>query len=256
MAALTNSTALSFAIETSPGVLAGTEDWTYLEPNDIGTFGASITTVARNPISNDRMAKKGAITDLDSAVDFDSDLTRSSFNNFIEGFLFAIKKAQADSVIASCTTDTFTHASITALAAGDLVYTREMLNTENNGLLLVNGIPTATTTPVDATLVADKIARQLEGRVSVKRAMRMAIRDAMTDGALGIKVSCAGRLGGAEMSRRNTYHEGRVPLHTFRADIDFSRDIARTTYGIIGVKVWIYHGEIHEPPISGSVIGR
>ena len=108
----------------------------------------------------------------------------------------------------------------------------------------------------DATLVADKIARQLEGRVSVRRAMRMAIRDAMTDGALGIKVSCAGRLGGAEMSRRNTYHEGRVPLHTLRADIDFSRDIARTTYGIIGVKVWIYHGEIHEPPISGSAIGR
>ncbi|MCD4849020.1 MAG: 30S ribosomal protein S3 [Candidatus Aegiribacteria sp.] len=108
----------------------------------------------------------------------------------------------------------------------------------------------------DATLVADKIARQLEGRVSVRRAMRMAIRDAMTDGALGIKVSCAGRLGGAEMSRRNTYHEGRVPLHTLRADIDFSREIARTTYGIIGVKVWIYHGEIHEPPISGSAIGR
>ncbi len=108
----------------------------------------------------------------------------------------------------------------------------------------------------DATLVADKIARQLEGRVSVRRAMRMAIRDAMTDGALGIKVSCAGRLGGAEMSRRNTYHEGRVPLHTLRADIDFSREIARTTYGIIGVKVWIYHGEIHEPPISGSEIGR
>ncbi len=108
----------------------------------------------------------------------------------------------------------------------------------------------------DATLVADKIARQLEGRVSVRRAMRMAIRDAMTDGALGIKVSCAGRLGGAEMSRRNTYHEGRVPLHTLRADIDFARDIARTTYGIVGVKVWIYHGEIHEPPISGSVIGR
>ncbi len=89
----------------------------------------------------------------------------------------------------------------------------------------------------DATLVADKIARQLEGRVSIRRAMRMAIRDAMTDGALGIKVSCAGRLGGAEMSRRNTYHEGRVPLHTLRADIDFSREVARTTYGIIGVKV-------------------
>ncbi len=81
----------------------------------------------------------------------------------------------------------------------------------------------------DATLVADKIARQLEGRVSVRRAMRMAIRDAMTDGALGIKVSCAGRLGGAEMSRRNTYHEGRVPLHTLRADIDFARLPVRLT---------------------------
>ncbi|MCK4806980.1 MAG: 30S ribosomal protein S3 [Candidatus Aegiribacteria sp.] len=103
----------------------------------------------------------------------------------------------------------------------------------------------------DATLVADKIARQIEGRVSVRRAMRMAIRDAITDGAEGIKVSCAGRLGGAEMSRVNTYHEGRVPLHTLRADIDFSRDVAFTTYGIVGVKVWIYKGEVHEPPISG-----
>ncbi|MCD4777078.1 MAG: 30S ribosomal protein S3 [Candidatus Aegiribacteria sp.] len=108
----------------------------------------------------------------------------------------------------------------------------------------------------DATLVADKIARQIEGRVSVRRAMRMAIRDAITDGAEGIKVSCAGRLGGAEMSRVNTYHEGRVPLHTLRADIDFCRETALTTYGAIGVKVWIYHGEIHEPPISGTVDSR
>jgi small subunit ribosomal protein S3 len=108
----------------------------------------------------------------------------------------------------------------------------------------------------DATLVADKIARQLEGRVSVRRAMRMAIRDAITDGAEGIKVSCAGRLGGAEMSRVNTYHEGRVPLHTLRADIDFAREVAQTTYGSIGVKVWIYHGEIHEPPVSGINEGR
>jgi len=108
----------------------------------------------------------------------------------------------------------------------------------------------------DATLVADKIARQIEGRVSVRRAMRMAIRDAITDGAEGIKVSCAGRLGGAEMSRVNTYHEGRVPLHTLRADVDFAREVALTTYGTIGVKVWIYHGEIHEPPVSGLVDGR
>lgn len=108
----------------------------------------------------------------------------------------------------------------------------------------------------DATLVADKIARQIEGRVSVRRAMRMAIRDAITDGAEGIKVSCAGRLGGAEMSRVNTYHEGRVPLHTLRADIDFCRETALTNYGAIGVKVWIYHGEIHEPPIPGTVDSR
>lgn len=108
----------------------------------------------------------------------------------------------------------------------------------------------------DAVLVADKIARQIEGRVSVRRAMRMAIRDAITDGAEGIKVSCAGRLGGAEMSRVNTYHEGRVPLHTLRADIDFARETALTTYGTIGVKVWIYHGEIHEPPVSGTMDSR
>ncbi len=108
----------------------------------------------------------------------------------------------------------------------------------------------------DAVLVADKIARQIEGRVSVRRAMRMAIRDAMTDGAEGVKISCAGRLGGAEMSRVNTYHEGRVPLHTLRADIDFARDVALTTYGTIGVKVWVYHGEIHEPPVSGASDGR
>lgn len=108
----------------------------------------------------------------------------------------------------------------------------------------------------DAVLVADKIARQIEGRVSVRRAMRMAIRDAMTDGAEGVKISCAGRLGGAEMSRVNTYHEGRVPLHTLRADIDFARDVAKTTYGTIGVKVWVYHGEVYEPPVTGTTDGR
>jgi small subunit ribosomal protein S3 len=100
----------------------------------------------------------------------------------------------------------------------------------------------------DASLVAESIARQIESRVSVRRAMKRALSDAIRSGAEGIKVSCAGRLGGAEMKRRNTYHEGRVPLHTLRADIDFSRAIARTTYGVIGVKVWIYNGEIHQYP--------
>lgn len=104
----------------------------------------------------------------------------------------------------------------------------------------------------NASLVADSIARQVESRISIRRAMKRAISDSMKAGAEGIKVSCSGRLGGAEMSRTNTYHEGRVPLHTLRADVDFSRSIARTTYGVIGVKVWIYNGEIHEYPGQSS----
>lgn len=159
MASLTNNTSLSFAIEASPGVLAGNEDFTYLEPNDIGSFGASISTVVRNPISSDRMPKKGAISDLDSTVDFTSDLTRDSFDNFIEGFLMASKKEQPNTVVSSCSSSAFTHPSITtALKAGDLVYVREMVNSENNGLFIVNGSPTATSTPVDATLVAESTA--------------------------------------------------------------------------------------------------
>ncbi len=106
----------------------------------------------------------------------------------------------------------------------------------------------------NATLVADSIARQVESRISIRRAMKRAISDSMKAGAEGIKVSCSGRLGGAEMSRTNTYHEGRVPLHTLRADVDFARSIARTTYGVIGVKVWIYNGEIHEYPGQSSPV--
>ena len=100
----------------------------------------------------------------------------------------------------------------------------------------------------NASLVADSIARQVESRISIRRAMKRAISDSMKAGAEGIKVCCSGRLGGAEMSRTNTYHEGRVPLHTLRADVDFARSIARTTYGVIGVKVGIYNGEIHDYP--------
>jgi len=97
---------------------------------------------------------------------------------------------------------------------------------------------------VDASLVAQSIARQLEGRVSFRRAMKRAIQSAMRAGALGIRVHASGRLGGSEMARRETYREGRVPLHTLRADIDFARATAKTTYGTCGVKVWIFHGEI------------
>ncbi|HXL93786.1 MAG TPA: 30S ribosomal protein S3 [Streptosporangiaceae bacterium] len=95
----------------------------------------------------------------------------------------------------------------------------------------------------DAQLVAQGVAEQLSSRVSFRRAMRKAIQSAMKGGAKGIRVQCSGRLGGAEMSRSEFYREGRVPLHTLRADIDYGFYEARTTFGRIGVKVWIYRGE-------------
>jgi small subunit ribosomal protein S3 len=97
---------------------------------------------------------------------------------------------------------------------------------------------------INAQLVAENIATQLERRVAFRRAMKKAVATAMKFGAQGIKVHCAGRLGGAEMSRREWYREGRVPLHTLRADIDYGFAEARCTYGIIGVKTWIFKGEI------------
>jgi small subunit ribosomal protein S3 len=97
---------------------------------------------------------------------------------------------------------------------------------------------------LDASLVAQNIAQQLEARVSFRRAMKTAISSAMRMGAKGIKVKCAGRLGGAEMARTEQYKEGRVPLHTLRADIDYNNFTANTIYGSIGVSVWIFKGEI------------
>ncbi|AWL13021.1 30S ribosomal protein S3 [Saliniradius amylolyticus] len=97
---------------------------------------------------------------------------------------------------------------------------------------------------LDAQLVGDNIASQLERRVMFRRAMKRAVQNAMRLGAKGIKVEVSGRLGGAEIARTEWYREGRVPLHTFRADIDYATSSAETTYGIIGVKVWIFKGEI------------
>jgi small subunit ribosomal protein S3 len=97
---------------------------------------------------------------------------------------------------------------------------------------------------LDALLVAQNVAQQLERRVQFRRAMRRAIQNAMRLGAKGVKVRVAGRLGGAEIARSEVYHEGRVPLHTLRADIDYATAQAKTTYGVIGVKVWIFKGEI------------
>ncbi len=99
---------------------------------------------------------------------------------------------------------------------------------------------------LDAQLVAEGIAQQLLRRVSFRRAMKKSVQTAMKFGALGIRVHCGGRLGGADMSRREWYLEGRVPLHTLRADIDYGFAEAKTTYGVIGVKVWIFKGEVLE----------
>ena len=97
---------------------------------------------------------------------------------------------------------------------------------------------------VDAQLVAENVAMQIERRVAFRRAMKRGVSSAMRFGAQGVKIICSGRLGGAEMARTEWYREGRVPLHTLRADIDYGITEARTTYGIIGIKVFVFHGEI------------
>jgi small subunit ribosomal protein S3 len=101
---------------------------------------------------------------------------------------------------------------------------------------------------VDANLIAENVAQQLERRVSFRKVLKQTVQRAMKSGAKGVRVAVAGRLGGAEMSRREWEREGRVPLHTLRADIDFGRAIAKTTFGTIGVKAWIYRGDIEPAP--------
>lgn len=98
---------------------------------------------------------------------------------------------------------------------------------------------------LDAKLVAENIAQQLERRMIFRRVMKRAVQNMLRQGALGVKINVSGRLGGAEIARNEWCREGRVPLHTFRADIDYAKAIAKTTYGIIGVKVWIFKGEVH-----------
>ncbi len=107
---------------------------------------------------------------------------------------------------------------------------------------------------LDANLVAQNIALQLEKRISFRRAMKKSVQSSLRFGALGIKIRCSGRLGGHEIARSEWYREGRVPLHTLRADIDYGTAEALTTYGIIGIKVWVYKGEIFEK--AGMPVGK
>lgn len=111
---------------------------------------------------------------------------------------------------------------------------------------------------IDAKLVAENIGQQLTRRVSYRRAMKRAVQSAMRLGAEGIRINCAGRLGGAEIARTEWYREGRVPLHTLRANIDYGTASALTTYGIIGIKVWIYKGEImeHDPMAQDKLMEK
>ena len=110
---------------------------------------------------------------------------------------------------------------------------------------------------LDAQLVAESIAQQLERRVAFRRAMKRAVQSAMRLGAEGIRINCSGRLGGAEIARMEWYREGRVPLHTLRADVDYGEGTAKTTYGTCGVKVWVFKGEIleHDPMAQDKRLG-
>jgi len=109
---------------------------------------------------------------------------------------------------------------------------------------------------LDAQLVAENVALQLERRVAFRRAMKKAVTSTMKFGAEGIRIACAGRLGGAEMGRREWYREGRVPLHTLRADIDYGLAEAKTTYGIIGVKCWVFKGDLADKDVHTGALSQ
>lgn len=134
---------------------------------------------------------------------------------------------------------------------------RKKLETVANGTVSIEVVEIKRP-ELDAELIAQSVAEQLEGRVAFRRAMRKAVQSARKSGAKGIRIQCSGRLGGAEMSRREWYREGRVPLHTLRAKIDYGFATAATTMGSIGIQVWVYHGDVlpgqkaPQPALEGS----
>ena len=128
----------------------------------------------------------------------------------------------------------------------DIQKLRKELSAMINGADVLLNLVEVRKPEIDATLVAESVAQQLERRVAFRRAMKRAMQSAMKLGALGVRITCAGRLGGAEIARTEWYREGRVPLHTLRADVDYGVAEASTAYGIIGIKVWVFKGEIFE----------
>lgn len=155
MAGRTNEVSMSYVEEASLATLPGSPTWKYLEPNDISSYGATTTTKARNPISDSRGAKKGAIVDLDSAVEFGCDLTMDSFYDFAKGLFFASWKTQLNFEPTAVTTSAFTVGASGDLDAGALVYARNFTNSANNGLHIVDTGATATSIAVTSTLTAE-----------------------------------------------------------------------------------------------------
>lgn len=153
---LTNNISLAYSIEATFGVLNPSGEWKLLEPNDISTFGASITTTPRSPISKTRQRRKGTTTDLDSAAEFEHDLTKEAFIDFAEAFVFAnFKGVQLAGRPTAVTTSAFTVPTGPVLVADDLVFAKGFPDSANNGLHVVNGTPTTTSVPVATTLTAD-----------------------------------------------------------------------------------------------------
>jgi len=150
--------------------------------------------------------------------------------------------------------ETLRTGNLKTAAKGETKFPGVQAFTDNEVFIDVQEVRKAET---NAQLVAESIATQLERRVAFRRAMKKALSTAMKFGAKGIRIRCSGRLGGSEMSRVETYREGRVPLHTLRADIEFGQAEAKTKYGIIGVKVWVFKGEVlqrrnRRPQIAGA----
>ena len=137
--------------------------------------------------------------------------------------------------------ETLKSGNVKTAAKGEVKFAGVQSFTDNEVFIDVQEVRKAET---NAQLVAENIATQLERRIAFRRAMKKALQTAMKFGAKGMRVRCAGRLGGSEIARVETYREGRVPLHTLRADVDFGQAEARTTYGTIGIKVWIFKGEV------------
>jgi len=138
----------------------------------------------------------------------------------------------------------------------------EDINSLRNALSKMNGAPVSVSVEeirkpdLDAALVAESICQKLEKRMMFRRAMKLAVKNSMRVGALGVKVMISGRLNGADIARTEWYREGRVPLHTFRANVDYGFAEARTTYGVIGVKVWIFNGEVFDDQHNQSKNAR